>query len=106
MLIIGCLNRRTRTAILGEVSVSFATTSTDKIGLNFVEDVSDDQDKPLALAVLSLTRYLATYGGLLSSSCRRLQPSAESEWPLGPKRDFAGRTNGQTDNGLDKGLFT
>ena len=38
------------------------------------------------------------YGGLLSSSCGGLQHSAASEGPFGPKGDFAGRTNGLTNN--------
>ena len=38
------------------------------------------------------------YGGLLSSSCGELQPSPASKQPFRPKGDFAGRTNGRTDN--------
>ena len=51
------------------------------------------------LSVIITKKYLLLeiqppYGGLLSSSCGGLEPSAASE---GPKGDFARRTNGLTD---------
>ena len=45
----------------------------------------------LAYGTLSREIY-KSYGGLLSTASM-----AASEWPFGPKGDFAGRTNGRTD---------